>query len=65
MMVAKRYDVQLYLLVIYRGGLAPQILVEFFFKGPQKRKGQKGQSKVQNSSPDVFADEKKKSIKKN
>jgi hypothetical protein len=39
-----------------RGVLASQILVGFFFKGPQKKKGQKGQSKVQN----VFADEKKK-----
>jgi hypothetical protein len=38
-----------------RGGLAPQILVGLFFKGPQKKQGQKGQLEVQNSS----ADEKK------
>jgi hypothetical protein len=42
-----------------RGGLAPQILVGFFFKGPPKKKGQKEQSKVQNSSANVLANKRK------
>jgi hypothetical protein len=46
---------------VYRGGLAPQILVGFFFKGPPNFFfvfDKKGQSEVQNSS----ADEKKKKV---